>query len=519
VSGTAEPLGASAKRDARKGPAREAEVSTGHPGRRRIGIAAALLAFAVVVAVWFRGFRFDTWMGDDLYLWASFHGHPSFHDLFLTATGGKYRPVVTAVQWALFQLFPSSLPAWTVVNAGLELLTACLLFALVLRLARGEILVAFVAGLTFITARFSYYNVLQATGTMEALGLLLFVVILHVALTYTRKPTRWPGLTLAGLYLLISLTHERYLALFPFLVLLAVFNTRASRRARWLLIGLFCVPPVLNIVLKKVVFATSFLMGTGGQAIGFDPVQVLKFMVQGAANLVWINWGPDYLSGITVSETGPAARLVVAAIVLTLTVCVVAAVVRVARLKDRRERRAELKGFILWAVLVLSLLFMASITIRQEYRWLYAPFVVCIVYFCYQYARLPWGRVVRYAVLVGLCVAVVGADYYFRQHEGNVFFFYGERVANSARDATLGAYGQAMADKTVYVEETRDIDWILGHDLFLAPYLGLGSRKVVWVKDLGAIDRDSLDRRSTVLLRMDWATTKLVDVTDEVLGP
>ena len=37
--------------------------------------------------------------------------------------------------------------------------------------------------------------------------------------------------------------------------------------------------------------------------------------------------------------------------------------------------------------LFLSLLLAASITIRQEYRWPYAPFVVCQVYFCSGHAR------------------------------------------------------------------------------------------------------------------------------------
>jgi hypothetical protein len=487
--------------------------------RRWLLAAAALLVLAAVVAVWFRGFRFDTWMGDDLYLWSSLSGHPSFHDLFLTATGGKYRPVATGVQWLLFQTVGSDFPAWTVANAGLELVTAALVFFLVVRLAAGDLLIAFVAGLLFITSRFSYYNVLQAMGTMEAVALLLLVVVLHAALSYTRTSSRRWGVALAGLYLLVSLTHERYLALFPFLVLLVVFQHRASWRARGLLVALLCVPPLLNVFLKKVVLATSFMMGTGGQAIGLDPVLIAKFLVKGVANMVWFNWGPDYLSGITMSETSLQARVAVAVIVVTVAVCVVAMVVRVVRLPARAERREEARGFVLWAVLVVSLLLMASITIRQEYRWLYAPFVVCLAYFCYQYARLPWRRTIRYAVLVALCVVVVGADLYYRQHEGGVFFFYGEQIANSARDATVGVYGDGMAGKTVYVEEARDVDWILGHDLFLAPYLGSDAPRVVWVKDLASLGPQSVDAGRAVLLRMDWLTGKFVDVTREILGP
>jgi len=485
--------------------------------RTRLFVVLALAALAVVTALWFRGFRFDTWMGDDLYAWAFYNADPSFHDLFLTASGGKYRPVTTAIQWSLFQVFPSSFPAWTVVNAGLEFLSAGLVFFLVRRLARGDLVIPFAAALVFVTSRFSYYNVFQAMGTMEAVAILLFVLILYLAVVYLRAAGRWPGLVLAGLFLAITLTHERYLALFPFLALLVVFKTGASWRFRSVLVALLCVPPVLNVVLKRLVFATSFLMGTGGEAIGFQPAEIARYMVKGLANMVWFNWGPDYLSGITMSETGAAARVLVALILIVILVCVIFFVIRVLRITDGPERRAELKWFVLWLVLVLSLLLVASITIRQEYRWLYAPFIACLVYFSYQYARLPWRPALRYVVLIALCVMVVAADHYYRDYETNVFFFYGESIANSARDATVGVHGDAMAGKTVYVEKARDIEWILGGDLFLSPYLGVDYRKVVWLDSFDSVDPGSLDPAKSVFLRMDWAQRRLVDVTGEVL--
>ena len=181
---------------------------------------------AVVTLLWFRGFAFHTWMGDDLYAWAYFGGRPSFHELFLTASGGKYRPVTIALQWALFRVFPSDFAAWTYFNTSLEFLTACLVFALVLRVTRRDLFIAFIAALLFLTSRFSYYNVFQVMGTMEALGMLLLVLVLFAAVTYLRSDKRWPGFALVGLFLAISLTHERYLALFPFLILLIVFKDR-----------------------------------------------------------------------------------------------------------------------------------------------------------------------------------------------------------------------------------------------------------------------------------------------------
>jgi len=187
------------------------------------------------------------------------------------------------------------------------------------------------------------------------------------------------------------------------------------------------------------------------------------------------------------------------------------------RTRDPAVRRRELQGFVLWIVLFVSLLLAASITIRQEYRWLYAPFVVMVVYFCYQYARLPMRAALRYGLLAIICILAVTADGYYKSHEGSVFFMYAEAVADSAYDATIDAYGQGMRDRTMYVENTRDIHWILGEDLFLSPYLGRDYRKIVWVDSFAQIDPATTDRTRSLFFRMDWSRNRLVDVTVEVL--
>ena len=403
----------------------------------------------------------------------------------------------------------------------LEFLSAGLVFFLVRSVARKDLWIAFAAAAVFLTSRFSYYGVLQAMGTMEALAMLLFLALLAVSVSYARRTGFWSGVVLAAVFLALSMTHERYLAVLPFLVALAVLMGMRTTVVRAIHAALFCVPVLVDVGLKHFVFTTSFLMGTGGQAIGLDPRAVIGYLVKGASNLAWVNWGPDYLSGITMSETGPALRAVVAVIVLIVIACVVWTVVRVVRQCDRAQRLLELKVFVLWVLLTGSLLVVASITIRQEYRWLYAPWAASLVYFAYLYARLPWRKLVRYVALAVLVVAILGADVYYRAHEANVYFFYGERIADSARAATLGTYGEAMLDKTIYFEKSTEDDWIVGHDLLLSPYLGLGYRKVVWLDSFDQIDPGRFRFRGQCLPAPGLAVIdgpQMVDVTREVLG-
>jgi hypothetical protein len=499
-----------------------ARVGEMKPFTERFGLAlpvGSLLLLALINVLWFSGFNFRTIMGDDLYVWAFYSQHPSFQDLFLTAAGGKYRPVVTAVQSVLFRAFSADYQAWVAFNVVFNFVNTGLLFTLVRRLTRGATLLAFIAALLYVTSRFSYYNILQISGVLEALGILWLLLILHVAVAFMKGHARWPGFALAGLYLLITLTHERYIVLLPFLVLLVLLQTGMRWRSRAPLLGLFCVPLFLNILLKSLVFRTTFLMGTGGQAITFDPVQVAKFLAQGLANMPWINWGPDYLSGINMSAVAPGACVLVILIAVSLAALAVLAGRRVLRVTDPMERRAELKGFVLWVVLFLSLMLSASITIRQEYRWLYAPFVVCLVYFCYQVARLPMRAVVRNAAVIALAVLAVGADTYYRHHQGDVFFVYGEKIADSTYDATFGRYGLGMSERTMYVEKARDIEWVLGGTLFLEPYLGADYQKIVWVENLNTMDERAIDPAKSIFLRMDWSQNKMLDVTSQVLHP
>jgi hypothetical protein len=495
-------------------------VQVEHPAALRSSstfVVFSLLSLVVINTLWFNGFHFHSLMGDDLYAWAYYGHHQSFHDLFLTASGGKYRPVVNAALYVLFHQFGADYQAWVTFSVGLNFVIACLVFALVRRVTRGDTLIAFLAGVLYITSRFSYYDVFQTIGVMEALCIMFLVAIMYVAVEFAESDSRWPGYTLAGLYLLITLTHERFLALFPFLVLLVLFRKGHKWRSKGVLIGLICVPPVLNIVLKHLVFHTSFLTGTGGQALGFDPGSIITFMTKGFANMFWVNWGPDYLSGITMSEVSPRARLLVILIVVSLAAVIVLAAVRVLRLKDRGERLRELKVFVLWLALFVPLLLMASITFRQEYRWLYAPFVVCLVYFCYQFSRLPGRAVLKYAVIAVLAVMAVGADSYFKQHENSVYFFYGESLADATYTATVGRYGTDMSQMTMYVQKRPDIEWVLGGTLFLSPYLGLNNQKIVWVDDLKAIDLKTVDRTKSLFFQMDPATGALADVTSQIL--
>ena len=513
-------------RAARRQVARQQEPSERLPRPRcralvtgRATAVLSLLALFVINFLWFSTFGFRTIMGDDLHAWSSLGGHPSLGELFLSAPGSKYRPVTNLALYLLFKAFSSDYRVWVTFSTVLNCVIVAALFVLIHKLTRGDSIIAFLGCLLYLTSRFSYFNILQLLGVMEALGLLFLVLIMYVTVKFYESSRLWPGFTLAGLYLLVTLTHERYLALLPFLLLVPLLHKSLSRRSKLGLMTLMCAPFLLNVMLKQFVLRSTLLMGGGGQTITFSPFQVASFAVKGLANMTWINIGPDYLSGISFGRVDVKWQALVIIVCVALLAILTWMIERLMRARDPAVRGRELRGLVLWVVLFLSLLLTASITFRQEYRWLYAPFVVLVVYFCYQYARLPMRTVLRYGVLVIVCVLAVSVDGYYKAHEGSLYIMSSETVADSAYDATMGKYGREMRDRTMYVENAGGVPWILGGDLFLTPYLGRDYRKIVWVDSFAQIDPATIDRDSSLFFRIDWSRNRLVDVTSEVLRP
>jgi hypothetical protein len=196
---------------ASKRTASERSPSKRPPGTRyralvtgRVSAVLSLLALFAVNFLWFSTFSFRTIMGDDLGAWSFFTGHPSFSELFLNGSGGKYRPVTNLVQYVLFQAFSGDYRSWVTFNIILNCVVAAVLFLLIRRLAKGDNVIALLGGLLYVTSRFSYYNILQLNGVMEALSLLFLVLIMYVTVRFYEDSRLWPGFALAGLYLLIS---------------------------------------------------------------------------------------------------------------------------------------------------------------------------------------------------------------------------------------------------------------------------------------------------------------------------
>ena len=106
-------------------------------------------------------------------------------------------------------------------------------------------------------------------------------------------------------------------------------------------------------------------------------------------------------------------------------------------LQPVRREPQRLRKYLLGLALFLPVLASASITFRQEYRWLYAPFLVLLLGASWALAQF---RATSY-VAIGAVVLVFGGsvtvDGYYHHYLDNTYFFQAQLAASSVRQQVI----------------------------------------------------------------------------------
>lgn len=407
-----------------------------------------------LTAAWFLPVRFSTLMGDDLYLdYGAHHGGyaSSLTSALTQGHADKYRPLLTVFLVAFTHLFNGDYLGYRNVDLILQLLNTWLLGYLVWRVTdrRWTIAVGAMAAVT--VSRFNAFDVLQVYGFMEGLAL-TFMILMLICVEAAYRRSDASRLVLATVcFTAAEFTHERFILLLPFMlvaILLAPIDLRSSRlRLAW------CTLPVaaalLNYGVKTWAVHTAFFTGGGGQPLQPSPSQVLTLLGDGIVTIGGYNVGPAYLSGQPGSEAGGAAILLALAFAAPLGIVATAVVVQATRLAPLPAlvwfRRGAL-GAALFGPLLLS----ASITFRQEYRWLYAPFVVLIVGAAWALGQLSRSRVLPLCLVVAVFGGSIAVDAFYRRSLSSVYFMAAQSRAEAVHADLIEGHRAQLSDVTVF---------------------------------------------------------------------
>ncbi|MCA1825609.1 MAG: hypothetical protein ABR567_07200 [Myxococcales bacterium] len=429
--------------------------------RRNVVFAVAPSILIALNVGWFHVIRYDVLMGDDVYLYDAF-SHGSFVDTCLTGRGGaKYRPVYFTLEWLITHAVGPHYASYVWVNIGFSILLSFVVFLLARWLARGNDLVGLGAGILFVTSRFAWYEVAQVLGLMEALAVLWTLAMVYFAFRFVRAERLRDALGMCAAYFLAAFTHERFLAAAPFLAAAMLWSRTRALRDRVLLAAVVISPLPLYVLLKKALQRPPFFLGTGGTPIAFDLKQTVKFWAAGLINVFGINKGPEYLSIVDYRHL-PALNQALGVAIAAAGVTLVALF-----LGERRRPGALMVAWV--GSLIAGLLLTASITFRQEFRWLYAPYVVALLFWSYAAVRTSRPALAGAACAV-LAVASVINDAYLRSQRRNLYLFVGEEFAQSFYEQSLKRYG--WQNREFYVVPFESSDWYFPPTLFFEQFLG-----------------------------------------------
>jgi hypothetical protein len=298
----------------------------------------------------------------------------------LLAAAFKFRPVTAVVLWLSTVASQGQYSTLLYIGVGLHTLNAFIFY----RLLRHVFLVSALCSvcLTVIASfnRFTAYLMTPELALMEGAAITCYLLFLWALLRLTESSkTTWAVLVALSFFIILHI-HERYMVLAGACLIVSALIYKNNRLASFIT----CLGPVAalatNFIAKKLVIHVPILVGTTSQAIEFNPKAILGFILDGLANMWGINQGPSYLSVLDYNQA-PGWFKLLSITIATLSFLLVASTAFYATrsLKSARSMSNCSWMLIPLSCLVLLLILSASITFRQEYRWLHPAYLTFLL--------------------------------------------------------------------------------------------------------------------------------------------
>ena len=187
-----------------------------------------LLVFALLLGFGFfinRGVELKGLYMDDLYLW-SCYGEQSFTEFVFPMGSSRFRFVFYLAAWLELFLLGNHITWMVPFNIVLNVLIAYTLYRIAMRMSKKRGLISLALAAAYLLSRFAYYQIGQFYGLMESLGLWAALGLYYCLYRYVNGRNSTAFLWGCLLYFLASFLHERYLVLFPVLLLALLLGTR-----------------------------------------------------------------------------------------------------------------------------------------------------------------------------------------------------------------------------------------------------------------------------------------------------
>lgn len=421
----------------------------------------------LAIEAWFDPLQFQVFAGDDLSTFATSHTSVTEFIRSSASVLHKFRPVAASIIFVIAQWTKCDYREIASIAMAIHAANAMIFFWLLFRAIRLPLALSIGVTVIAVFNRFATYLFMQDQAIMEGIAVALFLLLLIVSLSFLERPLIRYSLLLTLLFGLIVYTHERYLVLAVPLILLSAGKFSFNRKSSIILAGGATVAALSYLGLKKFWLSSPILVGTGGRMIDFDISQICSFVWHGALNLVGINRGPAYLS-LEDFPDSPFWIQFVSIAAAVLSCCLIAAIVRdILRTPAGPEKKAAGLRLGFYVSTIAALLLAASITFRQEYRWLYTPFLALLSFLVIGAVRLNGDRK-QWAswALTSLLLLSLCREIYLARWHSRFYSFQSYQIANNLVTTLHGIAKSVHPDAVLIRGNIPSKEWIFMNGTF-----------------------------------------------------
>ena len=464
---------------------------------------------------------------DDLLMWSTRRGTGFFRYVFPHEMR-KFRPVYWAVTWIYQGIIRNNLdfivPINIVIGAGI----AIAIYFFAKELARSKTM-AFLFAAMFLVSRFSYYDIGQYLGLMEAMAMIFAFALCVCLYKYINGQANRYFYYACIFYFLDCFTHERFVVLFPMLIFAVIVKKGYRIINAPVAIITFIVANYIRFAALK-----SFIPeGTGNSKVS-ETFKLSSFFASVKTEILYlcgINTGPTHLNGIDFKDVNIAVKILIIIGIFAFIMFICKSVYSIL-MRSKKIEFDWIKNILLFLGFIIGSIVSSAVTIRVEMRWLYAPFLFLLLLTAYIYGvdkkiavRKSKNKVIGTslsrifhvsfvsAILVmvwGFCMLV--GDMYYRGYYNKIYLFEGQNRANSLANETYYKYDKDLSNKRIYIIKNdfklSDFDAL---EFFRAYNPDIREDIVTFIdnyRDIGVVNEDM------IVLTEDKKNNEYVNVTD-----
>jgi hypothetical protein len=500
--------------------------------RSRLYFILLLIAIPIAIYFYFIKFRAITFYGDDLYVYREYVKlHGFYEKLNLPVNFGKYRPVHGLNVQLMINWFNKNTYGYYLYNVGLQTINTYI-FALIINLFLRSALFSLFFSLIIGLSRFEIYNLNQLTygAAMEGIAMTFFLASLFfVVKTLVTKKTNssrlQKGILWGILFANLSMyAHERYVVIFPFLILVSIFFPTLkvlNIKQKVVLVSLSLASIALNVFLKKYIYSLPFFLGTANSGLKFSFSTSMSFLIDGILSIFQINSGDEYLIGVKFTSLAMPFKLLALVIFSSLVLIFGLYLFKVFKAYKEKsiDNKLNFPLFFFLSIIMGLLLVPAVSTIRLEPRWLQGSFSVFIIMTVIAMKNIQFKKIqIRNYVFSLFIILFIIVDFNYSQKGlPNYALIYSDRLATIVKQAIDNNIIHPAAD-TLYIwkkqiDENGDngVRWALG-DGYLFEFYQNKPKTIIFA--------DSAHKPADFnknIAQIVYIENKVIDITDEYL--